>query len=465
MNSWNVVLSSGLSSYRVYQRDQDNTAVICFSGSVEKLENGMVECILYPEADDVKCIYSNCTEINNGTFDGKVTGVLPGHYRMIVRIIDTQGTEIWQNEYVHVGVGDIFLLAGQSNMFGCGKLINLETPSPDIHNFYYGDKWDVAKEPLCAINEALDPVYWDEDDEEKRRKLVFKQRYTRESGSGLGLTFAKEVSKFTGVPVGLVICAKGGTSMEQWSPYKAYMGGRSLYGSMLRRVNAVGGKVKALLWYQGESEASNNETAVNLRRNFGEFINAVRRDLNQPDLPVAYVQLAKYFGEEPNWKIVQAEQLAFEKECPNVTLVASVDSGMSDEIHIDSLSQQQIGRRMAVAIRRLCYNDTSVQFGPRLKNIYFEDAARKLLKLFFEGLNERLLPTENIRGIRVFKDDEEMLIEKLEIDEAQPDCLLVKFFQTVPEGSELWNGYGNNPVCNLNDARNMLVPAFGPVRI
>ena len=49
--------------------------------------------------------------------------------------------------------------------------------------------------------------------------------------------------------------AHGGTSMEQWDPAKKGEGGNSLYGSMLRQVKLAGGKVKGVLWYQGESDA------------------------------------------------------------------------------------------------------------------------------------------------------------------------------------------------------------------
>ena len=43
--------------------------------------------------------------------------------------------------------------------------------------------------------------------------------------------------------------------MEQWNPAKKEQGGNSLYGSMLRQVKLAGGKVRGVLWYQGESDA------------------------------------------------------------------------------------------------------------------------------------------------------------------------------------------------------------------
>ena len=96
-------------------------------------------------------------------------------------------------------------------------------------------------------------------------------------GTGLGLSFAKELYKRTGVPVGLVPCAHGGTSMAQWDPAKKELAGRSLYGSMLRRFRAVCGKVKVVLWYQGESDA-NHKAHEAFPNKLERLIASVRND-------------------------------------------------------------------------------------------------------------------------------------------------------------------------------------------
>ncbi len=67
--------------------------------------------------------------------------------------------------------------------------------------------------------------------------------------------------------------------MEQWNPAKKGEGGNSLYGSMLRQVKLAGGKVKGVLWYQGESDASGEASKI-YHRVFADFIASVRADLN-----------------------------------------------------------------------------------------------------------------------------------------------------------------------------------------
>ena len=98
-------------------------------------------------------------------------------------------------------------------------------------------------------------------------------------------------------PIGLVACAHGGTSMEQWNPAKKGEGGNSLYGSMLRQIKLAGGKVKGVLWYQGESDA-NPEASKKYPQVFADFIASVRADLGQPDLPFYFVQIGRFVVRE-----------------------------------------------------------------------------------------------------------------------------------------------------------------------
>src|SRR6202023_1447306 len=104
------------------------------------------------------------------------------------------------------------------------------------------------------------PVHWPLNAERVPERLTGQplENYVinRKKGSGLGLPFAVEMVARTGIPVGLVPCAHGGTSMDQWSPALKDREGDSLYGSMYRRFVAVGGRVRGVLWYQGESDAS-----------------------------------------------------------------------------------------------------------------------------------------------------------------------------------------------------------------
>ena len=100
----------------------------------------------------------------------------------------------------------------------------------------------------------------------------------------MGLTFAKAMAEATGVPIGLIPAAHGGTSMQQWEPSRKHMGGGSLYGATLARVAANGGKVAGILWYQGESDANPADAPLYESR-MTELVQSFRADFGQPDLP------------------------------------------------------------------------------------------------------------------------------------------------------------------------------------
>lgn len=75
-------------------------------------------------------------------------------------------------------------------------------------------------------------------------------------GVGPGLAFAKEVaSRQPEMVIGLVPCARGGTSILAW---QRSLSERSLYGACLSRARAasVVGEIAGLLFLQGESDVS-----------------------------------------------------------------------------------------------------------------------------------------------------------------------------------------------------------------
>ncbi|MFK7694440.1 sialate O-acetylesterase [Paenibacillus sp. HJGM_3] len=94
-------------------------------------------------------------------FEGVIAGLTAGAYSLQFRIVAEDSEVILAEDQVEpIFVGDLWLLAGQSNMEGCGTLVNVEEPRTGISCFYLDDRWDVAEDPLCWFNEAVDPVHW-----------------------------------------------------------------------------------------------------------------------------------------------------------------------------------------------------------------------------------------------------------------------------------------------------------------
>ena len=361
-------------------------------------------------------------------------------------------------------VGDLWVLAGQSNMDGCGKLVNLEPPSPLVHCYYYTEQWGIAKDPICRLVDSIDPVHWPSgvDDLDAARE---NDRKYREIGASLGVRFGKRIVKATGVPVGLIVCSHGGTSIEQWDPGRRDEGGRSLYGSMVRRVRACGGRVAGMLWYQGESNA-NPQTSSAYKERMRAFIEAVRRDFSTPALPFLQVQLARFFGDAnslppDHWNRIQQVQLDLTMEMKQVGLVAAIDSALDDIIHINTPSLKRLGDRLAELALVMVYGAKGPgSLAPA--HVDFVDTCRTRLRIRYKNVRGRLSPAQDVRGF--FVEDPQGNRIALSSARARGNAVLIELERAAEPGSRLWYGRGLNPATNLRDAT-FAAPVFGPVRL
>lgn len=360
-------------------------------------------------------------------------------------------------EAVEVFVGDVFILAGQSNMEGVGDLVDVEEPSPFVRNFQSCELWDLAEEPLHWLNESPRGVHralWGmpplEGDPEPRDP-------NRPKGAGLGLPFGKRWHERTGVPVGLVPCAHGGTSMSQWSPALKDKGGDSLYGATVLRHEKVGGKVAAILWYQGESDANPVDAPLYLGR-MQELIAAFRSDFNQPELPFYFVQLGRFAipseaQGDASWSLVRESQRQLQSLVPNTAMVSAVDLDLDDAIHISTAGLKRLGKRLV---------DVALGIpSPDLAGVTVEEGGKRI-RVSFKNLRGGLHSGSRPTGFSLRTPDgvDVAGIFKTTLD---GDDAILHCDPLVTSGLHLWYGYGLDPYCNLTDAEDSAIPAFGPV--
>ncbi len=165
----------------------------------------------------------------------------------------------------------VFLLAGQSNMAGRGKLVASDkTADPRILAFDSPDRWVPATEPL-----------------HKDKPKV--------AGVGPGLAFARELLKSLpdDVSIGLIPAAFGGTSIGQWQ--KDYKGdfhwpdGRTLFQLATESALAASkdGTLAGIIWNQGEADSrrAQKDNGVNYCKQLDTLIADFRSTLGKPDLP------------------------------------------------------------------------------------------------------------------------------------------------------------------------------------
>lgn len=175
----------------------------------------------------------------------------------------------------------IFILSGQSNMAGRGGVV--------VNHHNNQKHWDGVVPPECTPNSSKifrlnAHLQWEVAHEPLHRDIDSKKT----CGVGPGMSFANAVVDRMGI-VGLVPCAVGGTAIKEWER------GSHLYENMVKRAKAAAnhsdgsGEIKALLWYQGESDTSSQHNADCYKENMEKLIHDVRADLDLPCLPIIQV--------------------------------------------------------------------------------------------------------------------------------------------------------------------------------
>lgn len=459
---------SNLVKDQVIQCDQPYKATVRLAGTASTKANGkFIEARVLSDGKPVPGFdWSPLVRAGAGRFSGELRGVpAGGPYRIEVRLTGTPGVSGVDG----ILAGDLWVLAGQSNMEGYGDLVDVQQPLAQIHSFDMADRWTVASEPLHWRVFATDPVHWDKNEQGQPERMsgdkLEKYMAARKKGAGLALPFAIQMYTRTGVPVGLIPCAHGGTSMDQWDPALKAKGGDSLYGSMLRRIEAAGGKVRGVLWYQGEADTT-AERAPGFGAKFEKLVGAVRGDLKAADLPFYYVQLGRVVGApRPGWNAVQEAQRKAEAALPKTGLVAAVDLGLDDGIHVGTADLKRLGRRIANLATRDLYPDVKDYAG--LKRGPRPAAAKRdgrTVKVSFNEVNGSLLAEGRPAGFSIHTAAGEPLplIYKVTLDGAGA---VLHLSADLPAGAVLRYGSGQDPYCNLRDAADLAVPVFGPLPI
>ncbi|MBM3728168.1 MAG: sialate O-acetylesterase [Acidobacteria bacterium] len=462
-----IRITGGAAPWQVYQRKDNNQADIALSGDAERGEGRAVEARVLGRGNTpvAGLDWTGIGKVVSGQWSGVLRNVpAGGPYRLETRLAGTTATA-WMEQIL---VGDLWVLAGQSNMEGVGDLVDVQTPHDLVHSFDQTDVWGLALEPLHRLADAADRVHWRLNKDKQPEKLTGKalEDYigNRRKGAGLGLPFAVALAGRNGVPIGLLPCAHGGTSMDQWDPALRDKGGDSLYGAMVRRVKAAGGRVKGVLWYQGESDAGPKSGPVFLEK-FERLVAAIRQDFGQPALPFYYVQIGRFInpGNEQWWNLVQEMQRKAETSIPNATMISSIDSSLDDLIHVGTGDLKRIGINLA----RIAVGE--IQRGPRPIAARLTRDLRNVpaIKVSFATVNGRLAAEGRITGFTVHGTDGALLpiIYKTVVDPADPAAVLLYTQTPPPAGAVVHYGWGKDPSCNLRDAAGVGAPVFGPLKI
>ncbi|WP_161554930.1 sialate O-acetylesterase [Ereboglobus luteus] len=222
---------------------------------------------------------------------------------------------------------DLFLLIGQSNMAGRGSLTEQDKTAP-------ARVWTLDKDKNWVP--AIDPLHFD--------KPI--------AGVGLGRTFGIVVSEAQpGVHVGLIPCAVGGTSVNRWKK------GGEHYNNAIDRARAAmkHGKLKAILWHQGEGDRAKTSSTVYQQR-LRQLIADFRADLKAPDIPFIIGELGRFYKHKTGSSIddFNEDLRNFAEKERNCICVSSENlAHRGDNVHFNASALRELGRRYAAAYFKL----------------------------------------------------------------------------------------------------------------
>lgn len=209
----------------------------------------------------------------------------------------------------------LFLLIGQSNMAGRGKVEEQDkVENPNIFMLTKELKWVVAK----------DPVHFDK---------------PKMAGVGLCSEFAREIHKSDPKStIGLIPCAMGGSALDQWQP------GKPLYKTAVERAKEAmkQGTLVGILWHQGESDSKPDKIATYPAR-FETMITQLRKDLGAEKVPVLIGEVIPGFGNHDDINVALAETA---KNTTTAALVSSADLG-NKQLHYNAADYRTLGKRYA----------------------------------------------------------------------------------------------------------------------
>jgi hypothetical protein len=249
-------------SYSVLQRSPGDTALMPVAGSYYCATNNVTKiearAMVMPGGTGTNSNWQTISSNPNGTsgnFNANITVSKGGWYNIEVRCLDSASNSVLASNVQKVGVGEVFITAGQSNSccFSENKLIpnddRVTAVSCDINDY----NWRFAQDPLPSVPSNL--------------------TYGQGTGGSPWPSLGERLVTQLGVPVGFISCGEGGTSVLQWQPDGV------LYPRIKAALLLVGiNGARAILWHQGESDASNGTPAVDYQQRLTNVINQSRSD-------------------------------------------------------------------------------------------------------------------------------------------------------------------------------------------
>lgn len=289
---------------------------------IEGPDRVRVKCGGVEDPVDVRYLWENSGEQN--LFNAEGFPALP--FRTDHRPLQTEGVRV--NPEPALPELDLYLCIGQSNMAGRGTLTDsCRGVLRDVYLLNLCGGMEPARHPLNRYSTV-------------RKRLDLQ-------GVGPACAFATTMVEKTGRPVGLVVNARGGSSIDSW-----LKGAKDdYYGEALRRIRRAMafGRLKAVIWHQGESDSRDPQAYL---PKLQKLITDLRADLGDDRLPFVVGEVAEW-RREGNSQAFNEMLRTVPHKIPYTYCVSSEGLlPLKDESdpHFSAESQMVLGRRYAEGV-------------------------------------------------------------------------------------------------------------------
>jgi len=222
----------------------------------------------------------------------------------------------------------LYLLMGQSNMAGRGKIESLDTLThPRVFMLDKAMNWVAAKDPIHFDKSA--------------------------AGAGLSLTFGKVMANGnTDIRIGLIPTAVGGSSINHWFANSLFQQTNTYpYDDMIRRTKKAmeAGTLKGTLWHQGESDSKTENGVNEYTEKFEAMLGSLKKDLGIESIPIVMGEIGYFFYPKASYaKEINGvlHQIASTNDCIELVTAGGLNH-KGDSTHFDSDSYHALGIRYA----------------------------------------------------------------------------------------------------------------------
>jgi serine/threonine protein kinase len=206
------------------------------------------------------------------TFDATIPLPAGGWYTVEVRAMN-RSKVVAETVVAKVGIGEVFVIAGQSNATNCGEE-RLKTQSGKVASFS-GSRWQLANDPQLGVHD-------------------------RTTAGSPWPAFGDALFDKYKVPIGIASTGHSGSRVSQWQA------GGEFHQWMMKRVKDPGsGGFRALLWHQGESDV--DLAPAEYARLMTSLIESARKEAGW-NFPWMVAQVSYHNPKNPSFEAVRTGQ-------------------------------------------------------------------------------------------------------------------------------------------------------------